>query len=73
MLQDQSLRNFPKWAKQGRKNDADPFVVAVAEVNSCVVISGETNGGPDKPVAVRRRPTASVALHVLLRGWPLDQ
>lgn len=40
---------FPRWAQQGRKNAADPFVVAVAEVEDCMVISGETNGGPGRP------------------------
>jgi hypothetical protein len=40
---------FPKWAKQGTKNSADPFVVAVGEVHSYTVISGETNGGPGTP------------------------
>lgn len=40
---------FPHWVTQGRKNGADPFVIAVAEVEACVVISGEVNGGPGKP------------------------
>ena len=40
---------FPNWIKQGRKNGADPFVIAVGEVTSGMVISGETNGGPGKP------------------------
>ena len=40
---------FPKWVTQGGKNGADPFVIAVAEVESGMVISGETNGGPGKP------------------------
>jgi Domain of unknown function (DUF4411) len=38
-----------KWTQQGNKNHADPFVIAVAEIRSCMVISGETNGGPGKP------------------------
>lgn len=42
-------RQFPKWITQGRKNGADPFVIAVAEVRGCAVVSGETNGGPGKP------------------------
>ncbi|GAA0303201.1 DUF4411 family protein [Kineococcus aurantiacus] len=41
--------DFPKWAQQGRKNGADPFVIAVAEVDACTVITGETNGGPGRP------------------------
>lgn len=40
---------FPKWTIQGGKNGADPFVIAVAEVEGGMVISGETNGGPGKP------------------------
>jgi hypothetical protein len=40
---------FPQWSSQGGKNGADPFVIAVAEVESGMVISGETNGGPAKP------------------------
>jgi hypothetical protein len=40
---------FPQWSTQGGKNGADPFVFAVAEVESGMVISGETNGGPAKP------------------------
>lgn len=41
--------DFPQWSTQGGKNGADPFVIAVAEVESGIVISGETNGGPAKP------------------------
>jgi hypothetical protein len=40
---------FPRWAQQGTKNNADPFVIAVAEVKSCTVVSGEKNGGPGQP------------------------
>ncbi|MBE3079260.1 DUF4411 family protein [Clavibacter michiganensis] len=40
---------FPNWVTQGRKNGADPFVIAVAEVEGGMVISGETHGGPGKP------------------------
>lgn len=40
---------YPNWVKQGKKNNADPFVIAVGEVTSGMVISGETNGGPSKP------------------------
>lgn len=40
---------FPKWVQQGGKNQADPFVIATAELNGWTVISGETNGGPGKP------------------------
>lgn len=40
---------FPQWVRQGTKNQADPFVIAVAEIQSWTVVSGETNGGPGKP------------------------
>jgi hypothetical protein len=40
---------FPRWARQGTKNNADPFVIAVAEIKSCTVVSGEKNGGPSQP------------------------
>lgn len=40
---------FPRWARQGAKNNADPFVIAVAEVRSCIAISGEKQGGPGTP------------------------
>lgn len=40
---------FPKWVTRGGKNGADPFVVATAELEGFMVISGETNGGPGKP------------------------
>lgn len=43
------VTQFPNWITQGKKNGADPFVIAVAEVKDCMVISGETNGGPGKP------------------------
>jgi hypothetical protein len=43
------VSQFPQWSEQGGKNGADPFVIAVAEVKSGMVISGETNGGPAKP------------------------
>jgi Domain of unknown function (DUF4411) len=44
------VQQFPQWIQQGNKNHADPFVIAVAEVRSaCMVVSGETNGGPSKP------------------------
>jgi hypothetical protein len=43
------VQDFPNWVKQGGKNNADPFVIAVGEVTSGTVISGETNGGPSKP------------------------
>ena len=50
---------FPRWAQQGAKNNADPFVIAVAEVRSCVVISGEKNGGPSQPkIPYVRRPAS---------------
>ncbi|MEF3405283.1 DUF4411 family protein [Agromyces sp. CCNWLW203] len=41
--------DFPTWMQQGRKNGADPFVIAVAEHEGSMVISGEVNGGPSKP------------------------
>jgi len=43
------VSDFPKWSEQGKKNGADPFVIAVAQFESAMVISGETNGGPGKP------------------------
>lgn len=39
----------PTWTKQGKKNGADPFVIAVGEVCQGVVISGEIGGGPANP------------------------
>lgn len=43
------VSTYPQWAVQGGKNGADPFVIAIAEVESGMVISGEINGGPAKP------------------------
>lgn len=43
------VEQFPTWMRQGTKNAADPFVIAVAEHERFVVISGEINGGPRKP------------------------
>jgi len=43
------VADYPSWIGQGRKNGADPFVIAVAEAVSGTVISGEINGGPSKP------------------------
>lgn len=43
------VNDYPHWVSQGRKNGADPFVIAVAETYNAVVISGEVNGGPGKP------------------------
>lgn len=37
---------FPRWSEPGGKNGADPFVIAVAEVEHGMVISGEVGGGP---------------------------
>lgn len=45
----QILSDYPQWVTQGRRNGADPFVIAVAEVAGAMVISGESNGGPSKP------------------------
>jgi hypothetical protein len=41
--------DYPQWVKQGGKNGADPFVIAVAEVDDWTVISGEKDGGPANP------------------------
>lgn len=43
------VTDYPNWIKQGKKNGADPFVIAVAEHDGLMVISGETNGGPANP------------------------
>lgn len=43
------VEQFPRWMGQGTKNNADPFVVAVAELDDFTVVSGETNGGPGRP------------------------
>lgn len=43
------VAQFPRWVQQGMKNQADPFVIAVAEIKSCMVVSGEKNGGPGQP------------------------
>ncbi len=48
-LAGQIVNRFPKWAAQGTKNNADPFVVAVGELHECTVISGEKNGGEGNP------------------------
>ena len=68
------VAQFPKWAGQGKKNSADPFVVAVGEVNDFMVVSGETNGGPGNPKipyvcgqrSVRHGRFVDV---VVLEGW----
>lgn len=65
---------FPRWAQQGTKNNADPFVIAVAEVKSCVVISGEKNGGPSQPkipyvCGVRQVEHGRVVDVVVREGW----
>ena len=41
--------DYPNWVKQGGKNAADPFVIAVGELHDCLVVSGEKNGGPSNP------------------------
>lgn len=41
--------DYPNWVKQGGKNAADPFVIAVGELHGCLVVSGEKNGGPAHP------------------------
>ena len=43
------MSQFPQWSTQGQKNGADPFVIAVAESQQGVVITGEKDGGPSKP------------------------
>ncbi len=43
------LADFPYWARLGHDNEADPFVIAVAEVHQAMVITGEKQGGPGKP------------------------
>lgn len=65
---------FPRWARQGTKNGADPFVIAVAEVKSGVVISGEKNGGPSQPkipfVCGARQVEHGRIVDVVIReGW----
>ena len=68
------VQQFPKWTQQGNKNHADPFVIAVAEIRSCAVISGETNGGPGRPkipyVCSQRRVQHGRFVDVVVReGW----
>jgi hypothetical protein len=70
------VAQFPKWAQQGTKNYADPFVVAVAEVKSCMVISGEKDGGPGKPkipyvCGVRNVEHGRMVSVVIREGWVL--
>jgi hypothetical protein len=65
---------FPQWAQQGTKNNADPFVIAVAQVKSCIVISGEKNGGPGRPkipyvCGVRRIEHRRFVDVVVREGW----
>jgi hypothetical protein len=48
-LAGQIVYQFPNWTKQGTKNSADPFVIAVGELNGFTVISGEVGGGPSNP------------------------
>lgn len=43
------VQEYPNWVTQGKKNGADPFVIAVGETRGCTVISGEKNGGPSNP------------------------
>lgn len=43
------MQDYPQWAAQGKKNAADPFVIAVAESQGGIVITGEKDGGPSKP------------------------
>lgn len=67
-------QQHPQWVRQGRKNQADPFVIAVAEVRSCMVISGEVNGGPGRPkipyVCRQRQVQHGKFVEVVVReGW----
>lgn len=43
------VTQFPTWLKQGTKNYADPFVIAVAQATGGIVVSGEKHGGPGTP------------------------
>lgn len=43
------MADYPHWSTQGSKNGADPFVIALAESQDMMVITGEKNGGPSKP------------------------
>lgn len=68
------VQQFPRWTQQGSKSHADPFVVAVAEIRSCAVISGETNGGPGRPkipyVCSQRQVQHGKFVDVVVReGW----
>jgi Domain of unknown function (DUF4411) len=67
-------QQFPKWVGQGTKNGADPFVVAVAELNGFVAVSGETNGGPARPkipyvCSFRSVPHCRFADIITTEGW----
>lgn len=67
----QIARDYPQWVKQGGKNGADPFVIAAAEVDSWMVISGEKDGGPSNPkipYVCRQRGVAHGRLVDLLRS-----
>lgn len=43
------MSDYPQWSRQGQKNGADPFVIAVDETLDGTVITGEKDGGPSKP------------------------
>ncbi|MGO4956761.1 DUF4411 family protein [Luteococcus sp. Sow4_B9] len=68
------MRDYPQWAKQGRKNGADPFVIAVAEALDGTVITGEKGGGPAKPkipyVCDKRQvPHGALVRVITSEGW----
>ncbi|MCL2463911.1 MAG: DUF4411 family protein [Micrococcales bacterium] len=69
---------FPGWVTRGKKNTADPFVIAVAEAHTCGVISGETNGGPGRPkipyvCAQRGVPHHRFVDVIVAEGWVLHR
>lgn len=44
------LRDHPRLvAEGGQRSLADPFVIALAKQNNCVVVTGEQGGSDDKP------------------------
>lgn len=65
---------YPNWSKKGGKSGADPFVIAVAEVVTGKVISGEKNGGPSRPkipyvCSQRRTPHGEVVDVIRDEQW----
>jgi Domain of unknown function (DUF4411) len=44
------MRNFPTWVDiESSKNNADPFVIALAKAKGLVVVSDEGNGSEQNP------------------------